>query len=237
MFASQIADRAARIALDEGNVRWTLAEMCLWISDGQREVALLRPSAISANVVLPLVQGTRQELPAAYIQLLRVVRNVTLQGGQRVPGRTVRVIGREVLDAQMPDWHMPRAAPYSAIVKHFIFDEESPRGFYVYPGNTGAGAVEAIVSRLPAELVAPADASDETLRGLMAAFKLDLDDTYLNPLVDYVSYRMHSKDAQSQAGMARAAAHYQQFAGLLGLKAQSDLANSPNPKGAGVAAR
>jgi hypothetical protein len=238
MQASQIMDHVARLALDEDHVRWPLSELAIWINDAQREVALLRPSAFSSNTVLSLVQGTRQELDAAHVQLLRVIRNVTLgTGGARIGGRVVRVIGREVLDAQVPDWHMSRAVPFSPIVKHFIFDEEDPRGYYVYPGNTGTGMVEGIVVRRPREIAAQAGGNPEMIAAYAGtAAALDLEDIYFNPVVDYVLYRMHTKDMQAAGAAQRAAAHYQQFVTALGLKAQSDLANSPNPKGAGVGA-
>ena len=76
MKASEIMSRASTILLDDDYTRWTMTELAMWLTDALREVALVVPKATSKNITIPLVEGTRQQLPANCQQLLRVVRNV-----------------------------------------------------------------------------------------------------------------------------------------------------------------
>jgi hypothetical protein len=62
-----------------------------------REVVLHKPNSSVRNTPFALVAGTRQSLPPDGVQLLDVVRNL--------PARGVRIVAREILDAQLPDWH------------------------------------------------------------------------------------------------------------------------------------
>ena len=88
--------------------------------------------------------GTRQSLPPDGVQLLDVVRNL--------PGRAVRIVMREILDAQLPDWHSDAA---TTVVKHFCYSEQNLKTFYVYPPNTGTGTVELVYSAAPQDAKYP----------------------------------------------------------------------------------
>lgn len=224
--ARDIMERAQRLVLDETSVRWPLAELCMWVNDAQREVVLQKPSALSANVVISLAADTMQELPNTYLALLRVVRNVTVAGSPpvRTGGRAVRIVSREVMDSQSPDWHDPTKTTPAKVVKHYLFDEQDPLHFYVYPPNDGTGKVEAIVSAAPAVIAATGDAN------ALASYEtvLALPDIYANAILDFVLYRSYAKDANFAGNAQRAALHYQQFANSLGMKVQIDAALSPN---------
>ncbi|WP_316159652.1 MULTISPECIES: DUF6682 family protein [unclassified Bradyrhizobium] len=227
--AKQVMALAGRLLQDEEAVRWTLPELADWINEAVKAIVLAKPSANSVTAVLSLTAGTYQELPDQYQTLLRIVRNISSEGPPRVGGRVVRVTTRDALDAQAPYWHDPRQTPYKAEVRQFVFDEESPRSFYVYPGNDGTGKIEAIVAELPAQIAATGDPA------ALASYDQDigLEDIYLSPVLDFVLFRAMSKDSDAGNPIG-AVAHYQAFASAVGIKTQVEGANSPNAR-AGVA--
>jgi hypothetical protein len=227
MKASEILDRARRLVMDETSVRWPLAELCMWLNDGQREIALQKPSASSDNRVVALVAGTYQTIPAGAITLLRLVRNIkAVAGSVRTGGSSISVVARALLDAQNRDWHDGTITPFRKDVRHVIFDEEDTRSFYVYPGNDGTGQVEAVLSIDPAPIVIAGGASAT----LLASYAIDisLPAIYANALLDYVCYRAYAKDAQYVGNTNRAALHFQQFANSIGIKFNQEALNSPN---------
>lgn len=225
VLASAIISRAQVIVQDTTGVRWPFAELLNWLNDGQREVAVYKPSATAANVVLTLQQGTLQSIGAGGLALLRVIRNLkTPVTTPRVGTRATRVVEREILDAQHPSWHDPAVFAYQKEVKHFVFDEVDPTNFYVFPGNDGTGAVEAVVSQSPADLVATGDVN--VLGSYNVAIKVP--DIYANALLDYVLFRAYSKDSDYAGNAERSGNHFQLFTASLLAKQQNEQAVNPN---------
>jgi hypothetical protein len=223
MKAKSIVDRAGIILHDTTKVRWLEAELLGWLNDAQREVVLLRPDASITNDNVNLIAGTKQSLPASGIRVMDVVRNTD--------GNAIRVIDRNVLDAQQPNWHQTSA---NNDVAHFMFDLRDPKHFYVYPpqptiaeGET-ANQVEIIYSASPQDVTftAPATQLDDE--------DVALDDIYGNAILDYVLYRAYSKDADFAGNAQRALKHYETFVQSLGLKFQVDRLTDPNFQGAPV---
>lgn len=221
-----IMERAAIILNDLSGDRWTPSELCQWINAGQKAVVLAKPSALSRSRVLTMAAGTLQRLPTAAnapvpLALLDIVRNLASAADTpRVGGRTIKPVSRDQLDAIDINWH---SATANKVVKHFIYDEQNPLEFYVYPPNTGTGFVEGVLSEAPT-LLEPTGGAE-----LIASYDspLDLPEPYSEPLLDYVLYRAFSKDAP-QGVSARAQDHYSKFATALGLKIQVEGASSPN---------
>lgn len=142
MKASELMTSASRILLDEDYTRWTMTELAEWLTAALREVALHVPTATSRNIVIPLVEGTFQRLPADCQQVLRVVRNVDVEGDNRVGKGVITIVDRQALDSQNPNWHDGQYVRFRPYARHFIFDETDPLTFYVWPGNDGSGHVE-----------------------------------------------------------------------------------------------
>lgn len=133
-----ILDRVQTTLQDTTGVRWPVtSELELWVNDAQREIALLKPDASAKNTGVAMVAGTKQTIPNDGNRLLRVVRNLTAVAG--TGKRSVRIVDREVLDSQTPNWHdntVTGDAAHSALVKHYVYDESNPRNYYIYPGAT-----------------------------------------------------------------------------------------------------
>jgi hypothetical protein len=232
MLASDVLTRVRLLLQDPLNtatppdgVRWLNAELFQWLTDGERAVVVVRPDASSLNVELQLVAGSKQTLPAGGLRLLDVVRNIptTVAGASAQAAtvnamRAVRLVDREVLDAQDPLWHSRKAA---TVIRNYCYDNRDPTHFYVSPPavkpdqRTGIAKLEIIYVKLPATVTK----LDDTL---------DLSDIYLDPLVNYVLFRCYSKDSAFSQNAQLASAYLQTFMGLLNLKTKKDVAFSPD---------
>lgn len=211
--AGAIIDKAEIVIQDTTNIRWPTSELLGWLNDGQREVVLHKPSASVSNTAVVLTAGsTKQTIPAAGIQLIDVVRNMGAAGS--TPGAAIRIVSREVLDAQVPTWHSDANA--GGDIKHYMFDPRDPRTFYVYPkAPATAWYVELVYSSSPTDCA--------TTLSTIA-----LDDIYSNALINYVLFRAYSKDATYAQNGQMAAAAYQLFMGAITGKANTEVGNNPN---------
>lgn len=212
-----IVSRAQTLLQDTTGIRWPVTELISWINDAQREIVLFKPDAGATTATIAMVVGTKQSIPAGGNRLLRVMRNMSaLSGG--TGKRAVRIVEREILDSQVPDWHDPTVtgdAAHTTVVKHYCYDEQNPRNFYVYPGASSTSAwLEIVYAAEPAVVTAGQD--------------LSVPDIFANVVLDYVMYRAYSKDADYTAHQARAASHFQMFMTSVTGKAQIDTMTTPN---------
>lgn len=214
--ASDIIDRVRDQLVDTDDVkRWSDTELLRWVSDGQRTIALAVPSAASKREVIQLAEGTLQELPDDAHLLLSVIRNMGTNGS--TPGRAVRLVTREVMDAQNPDWH---STPAATVVRNYIFDTQERTSFWVYPPSNGQGYVQVNYAYVPDEL-----ASTDS--------ELEIRDIWLTALVDYVMYRAHQKDSEFAAGQGVAAGYLQAFIAAVGARGNAESEENPNLQLAG----
>jgi len=201
--AGDVLQRASIILNDEDFVRWGKPELFAWLNDGACEIVIRRPAAGAVTGNLTLAAGSLQSLPDGGIELLDVVRNVG--------GRPIRRTDRQLLDDSMPSWQQMR--PVSAI-KHYTFDERSPKTFYVYPPAQAGVVVEALYSKAPDAVAADDD-------------QLQIDRAYIGPLVSYILYRALAKDSEFANGTL-AAAHFQAFTEALAANNMMTAEASPN---------
>jgi len=212
-----VIDRVQTVLQDTTGVRWPIeAELVLWVNDAQREIALLKPDASASNETITLVDGTKQSIPDNGNRLLKVVRNMSAASGGD-GRRSVRLVDREVLDAQTPDWHDPTVggdAEHGTVVKHYIYDETNPRNFYVYPGVSGNAYLEIIYSANPTEVDKDGN--------------LSIPDIFANSVLNYVLYMAYMKDAEFAGNNQRASTHYQLFTAAITGKGMVDAVTNPN---------
>jgi hypothetical protein len=205
--AKSLIDNAANTLQDETNVKWPRAELLGYLNDAQREIVLAKPDAYVKNESMALVAGTKQSIPPTGVVFMRVNRNMGMNG--TTPGRVPRHIPIQVLNEQIPTWHME---PASITALHYTFDEQDPKHFYVYPQQPlSPGQVEVVYSSTPPD-VPNEDAP------------IVLDDVYKTALLHYMFYRAYSKDVEYAREDAAAGAAYKIFATLVGLKTQADEA-------------
>ena len=212
-----VIDRVQTTLQDTTGIRWPVTdELVLWVNDAQREIALLKPDASAKNETVTLDSGTKQSIPSTGNRLLRAVRNMSA-ASNGTGKRSVRLVSREILDAQTPDWHDPTVsgdAAHTSIVKHYIYDEQNPRNFYVYPGVSGSAYLEIVFSANP-NTVALND-------------NLDVPDVFANAIMNYVLYMAYMKDAEYAGNAQRGSGHYQLFITSVTGKGQIDAVTNPN---------
>jgi len=213
---ASVISRVESVLQDTSNIRWPEAELVLWVNDAQREIALIKPDATATNTTVTLATGTKQTIPSSGNRLLRVVRNMSAASGG-TGGRSIRLVSREILDAQTPSWHDPAVtgdAKHGSEVKHFMYDEQDPRNFYVYPGVSGNAYIEIVYSANPATV----GTSDN----------LAVPDVYATAVMNYVLYMAYMKDAEYAGNQQRGGGHYQLFMSAVTGKGQIDVVTSPN---------
>ena len=213
ILARSIIERAQIILQDTTGVRWPAdSELLGWLNDGQREVVIFKPNSCVRNQAVRLVGGSLQSLPSDGVQLIDIPRNLGTNGS--TPGRPVRIVLREMLDAQTPNWH---SMPTSAEVRHYTYSPLDPNHFYVYPPQPASnpGYVEMIYGASPVNAM---------FNGPIA-----LDDIYQNVLLDYILYRAYSKDAEYAANPQRAQAHQNAYLAALTGKTQGEALVTPTP--------
>lgn len=220
--------------------RWTERELVDWLNDGQRVIAKYLPSSCARIDVIKLTAGTRQSIEkvlATNIKngdglaatdlrgkiLLDVVRNMGADGA--TPGRSVRVVAREQLDASSPTWHQEKASS----VREFTYDPRTPNYFYVYPGADPAASVWVEVAWLvnPAEI--PYLQDSMRIDGASTAL-ISIDDEFVDDLVNYMLARAQMKDAEVAGNSNLAAGFTNLFVSSINAQAKALTGVNPNLK-------
>jgi hypothetical protein len=216
------------------------------LNDAHLAIAKFLPSAASRVDAVKLVPGTQQSIetilaasckpgdgstPAAPIygvSLLGVRRNMGADG--LTPGRIIRVVDQEVLDAQDADWHL--AARAKTAVQVYTYDPLTPLYFSVSPPVHASTAVWVTVAynaqpiRIPntgtpgAELYLADGASSATIQ---------IRDEFIDDLVNYVVARANMKDAEWADGN-KASYFAGLFLGSINAKVQVLTGTNPNLK-------
>ena len=152
---ANILARIKDILQDTTSVRWPEAELLRYINDAQREIVNYRPESSATTANVQLVAGTKQSLPSGGLRLIKVTRNMSDTSGGATGKRAIRIVNVDILNTQEPDWNDPTVsgdAAHGTTVKHYIFDEDDPKNFYVYPGVSGNAYVEVVYSASPTDL-------------------------------------------------------------------------------------
>ena len=214
--AQSIVRRVVETLQDNTSVRWPVNELVRYLNDGQREIVLYRPDAMVTNTTVNLVAGSKQSLPVNGAKLIEVIRNNTVSSK-----RAVRLVNREILDAQAPNWHNITG---STEVLHFMYDPRDPKVFYVYPPAASGASLDIVYAALPTDITEPADgATFSAVTG-----NISVPDIYGNVIQDYILYRAYSKDSEYAGNAARAQAHYGAFANALGIEMKSTVNFQPS---------
>lgn len=201
---ADITSRASRTLFDQTQVRWPVAELVDYVTDAQRQIVFYRPDANAVTASLPLaLNSSRQAVPTGGSRLLRVVRNMGANGS--TPGLAIREAARLALDSELPDWHTKTGS----YIEHYVFDNQNPKVFYVYPNVTAAHQIEIVYSAVPA--------------AVEAGGNLALGDEYANAVLDWVLYRCFLKDSTYAGNAARAQLHLQSFGNDLGVNLKSSF--------------
>ena len=207
ILGSEIISKARRILQDTttGGTRWLDDELLGWINDAQREIVLIKPNSNSLVADAETVQGSKQTLPSGGLTLLAVIRNTA--------GPAIRRIDRNIMDSENPNWYEDTESDTTI---HYIFDEDNPDTYYVYPPKPATpSTIELSYSGAPQDLV-------------NTSASIALNDIYANVILDYVLYRAYSKDSDYAGNAQRATNHYTAFNNSLGNRVQVEQIATPN---------
>jgi hypothetical protein len=226
--------------------RWSERELVSWLNDGQVAIAKYLPSSCARIDVVKLKPGTRQSIAhivAADVKpgdggaatdlygnfLNDIVRNMGPDG--LTPGRPVRVVSRDMMDGQFPDWH---TAASKGRVESFMFDPRTPKYFYVYPGVPASGAAQWVelsflADPVPVAVPAPAAPGSETYRADgPSTTPISIDDRFVDDLLNYVLARAYMKDSEFAANAQAATGYTNMFLTSINSQVQALTGNNPN---------
>jgi len=215
--AANILSRVNNILQNTGGVRWSSSEQLEYLSDGQREIANFRPDATATHSNIQLVAGTEQSIPADGLRLISINRNMSGTAANATGARAISKVNLDVINSEEPSWHdstVTGKAAHGTVVKHYMFDQRDPRKFFVYPGVSGNAYAEVVYSKNPTALTSTSDT-------------IQVDDIYVNALINFVLYRSFLKESEFAANFERAGAHYQIFTQNLGIGAQLSQSTAP----------
>jgi hypothetical protein len=206
---TEIIKRCEIITQDKTSVRWPKREWLDWYNDAILFVVNLRPDKSVKNVDFIVDEtNSKQSIPADGLSLLTITRNVA-------SGRPIRSIPRNQLDDQIFDWHIQTGND----IDHFIYDVLDPKSFYIFPRPVGPGHVIEIVYPFAPVAVIIDDADFDTDTQVIG-----IDDSFVNPILDFMLYRGYSKDAEYAENGARATSHMQAAQNSIGGKTKADAA-------------
>lgn len=226
--------KRADVILQDNDVRWPLTELQEWLNDAYRAIVMVRPDAnMQPGTYVCTANEAHQQLnktgtvtngvstggfPTA-LRLRAVVRNA-----ETANKRAIRLIQQAVLDDQRPNWHAEVTTATNPI-QHYIYDPLNPKWFYLYPVPASAIKILLIYSSVPTKH--GLTAAQLTTELATPATVIQLDDIYVNPILDYLLYRAYAKDSEYAANLQRAQAHYEAFSSALGGSVQADSTMAP----------
>lgn len=229
--ASSLVHRATDLLQDQTSVRWPANELVRWLNDAQRAIIKVRPDCMNTTATMRLIAGTRQSLLSATAsggtttltpvpaKLIEITRNLAASSAKKA----VRLVPREILDAQTPGWH---AITGVIDILHYMFDARDPRAFYVYPPALNTAELEVMYSAYPTDITEPADGS---LWSVVSG-NISLPDIYADDILNFMLFRAYSKDSEYAGNATRAGSYMALLTQSLGDEIKATIAVAPQAK-------
>lgn len=198
--------RASVLLKDEQNVRWPREELLSWANDAQRAIVTALPHAfILRNDNFTVTSGPYHTLPTRAIELVGIEYIRSKTSSVRLAARRV---DKSTLDAMVPGWQSTYGdtETYNGSV-NYVYDTRQPLIFYTYPSFSTGTTASLTFTAVPDELDFNSD--------------LQLDDIYINPMLDYILFRSYLKEEEEVAiDQTKAFAHKAEFERALGIKVE-----------------
>jgi hypothetical protein len=212
ILGSAVIAKASSQLLDKSNIEFSSDELLAWLNDGQRQIAVMAPTATALTSAVRLAAGSRQLLPASGWILLDIYMNMGTNGS--TPGRMISVASKRLMDSFDPDWHTAAA---SNVVSHYVYDLQDQLAYWVYPPSDGTNYIQVNYSSTPADLP-------------NANTVISVPDVYATALLDYILYRAYEKeDEQEEAdNRAQAQVYWNSFTTAVTGKSAVEAQTNPN---------
>jgi len=162
------------------------------------------------------------------VSVLGVRRNMGADG--LTPGRVIRMIDQEILDAQDADWHL--AARAKTAVQIYTYDPLTPLYFSVSPPVHASTPVWVTLAYNAQPIRIPntgAPSAELYLADGASTATIQIRDEFIDDLVNYVVARANMKDAEWADGN-KATYFANLFLGSLNAKVQVSTGTNPNLK-------
>lgn len=189
---------------DVDKVTWDESLLISALNQALAMLVMVRPDTSAKVESFTCVSGTRQTLPTDGLRLLKVVRNIKPNGSM---GRAVRFININDLDSMLPDWH---SEPEKDTIKEYMFDDRSPKQFYVYPPAIAGTLLDIEYSFKPEPITSRAQV-------------LPVDYVYQQPLQEFMLYKLLS----GEGGQGQGTQHLNTALSLIGAKPALDTFLKP----------
>jgi hypothetical protein len=187
---------------DVGATRRTLATYLMYVNDGQLKAAKQSANVNPMSVNFNLVAGALQTLPSDAIKLIEIPFNTSSDGS--VIGLPINKSDLPTVISRNSSW---TADPASISVGCYMYNEDNPLQFYVYPVQPATpGYVKLIYSAIPANIA-----------NYTAGTKITISDDFSNALFNYGCYRCYSEDSAFGNQADKRDHHFAQYLSELGL--------------------
>ncbi len=200
MTGMELIEILRSLLLDPDDGVWPMPIKKAIIDEAMSTIVLLRPDATAEAVEFVLqAHSPKQKIPIGGVRFLDLVRNI---GGT---GRAIVEFNRKDLGKLMPSWTTIK----DTSVEYYMFEEESPLNFWVFPVPLTPVTVELVYSK-PHK---PFEHDDSWI---------GLPDIFTAPIIEYVMYRALNMTSAGQNAQ-KAAFHLQNFYSSMGKKLEGDI--------------
>ncbi len=203
ILASVILDSVSTILLDTAKRTWSESELLGYLNEALRATAFVKPDMYPVQTFVTPTAGVLQTLPTDGVAILDITRNAS--------GRVVTQVDEGLLEEANRFWP---GATQQPVVEHFTADPRNPRRYRLFPPNDGAGSIELLYGATPPNLS-------------YAAEDVPVPESYQTALTNFILSRAYSKNSKKQ-DLSKASYYMQQWAALLGLKSQGQVAVAPH---------
>lgn len=214
VLTQSVLDRVVFVTGDPQYKRFKLPAISRFMNEAQSIIAERAPRSAATYRVLTLAAGARQDLrvidsATSWIRLHEIVCNAS--GAGAPTGKTMRRIDRAAMDNAFASW---RGAPNASEADEYSLDERDAFTFDVFPPVTAGAKVYALASVRP-EPVCVLNTGGTALAD--PAEVITLADGYDIPVVDWVLFRLFSRDSSDAGYAGRAQGHFQAAQAALGV--------------------
>lgn len=202
MLMSVIVDGVRTTLIDTSGVAWSNTELVGYGNEAIKTICHVKKDAYTVRDYIPLVAGTRQQLPAGGIAVLEAAEN-------EASGRACTLVDRGLLDENNRFWP---AATRETDAQHWAADPRDPTRFDVTPPNDGNGSLEMLYGAVP----------DDVALGEA----IPIADTYQRAIECFILSRALAKRTRRQ-NPGQADAYMAEFKQLIGLGATAQITVAP----------
>lgn len=214
-----------------------------WLNDAQMAVYKYLPLAAARIDSVRLQVGSLQSVetiapadcklfdgssPVAAVKGMQFIRPWANMGDDGVTiGRAVRMVSRELLDAQDPLWQTRTGT----VVKEIVYDPETPRHFHVNPPLASRKWLRFAYGAQPIAIPAGGAPGAEFYGiGGGSTVTISVDDEHTDVLMYYVMARSFMRNSQNAGDPAKVASFTGAWLQSMNTKIAAVTGNSPNLK-------